>query len=145
MMPNRPAHGELVLGFDYGTRRIGVALGHRQLGSAKPLAIITNRDVPDWAALDTLVTRWQPHVLVIGQPPAAPSARSRLVLRGIRRFAEALRQRHKLPVVLVDEHLSSWAARRESGRLPPIRNQLDALAAACIVETYLHGPPDAQP
>lgn len=144
MMPNRPAHGELVLGFDYGTRRIGVALGHRQLGSAKPLAIIANRDLPDWAALDTLVARWQPHVLVIGQPPAAPSARSRRVLRGIRRFAQALRQRHKLPVVLVDEHLSSWAVRQESTQ-PYAHNQLDAMAAACIVETYLHGLPDAQP
>ena len=144
MAPPGKSGASIILGFDYGTKHIGVALGHRQLGSARPLAIIANRGAPDWTALDMLVARWQPHVLVIGQPPLAPCASSRQILRGIRRFAEALRQRHQLPVALVDEHLSSWAVRSESGRLP-IRNQVDALAAACIVETYLHALPDAHP
>ncbi len=136
-LPGRVS-GDLVLGFDYGTRRIGVALGHRQLGSARPLGVVTNRNPPDWASLDGFVTPWQPHVLVVGLPPLASSISSRRVHHGIRRFAAALQQRYHLSVILVDEHLSSWAVRQELRQLGTVRHHVDAGAAACIVETYLH-------
>lgn len=140
MAPPSRIPGDLVLGFDYGTRRIGVALGHRQLGSARPLGVVTNRNTTDWARLDSWVALWQPHVLVVGLPPRAASLSSRRVHRGIRRFAAALQQRYHLPVVLVDEHLSSWAARQEQPRLGAVPQPWDAGAAACIVATYLHQP-----
>jgi len=58
-----------VLAFDFGTKRIGVACGQSLTGTAQPLDIIPARDgVPDWAALEALVARWQPDVFVVGLP-----------------------------------------------------------------------------
>ena len=58
-----------VLGFDYGSKRIGVAVGNTLLGTAAPLTVIKNTNgTPDWAAIDALVNEWQPKALCVGWP-----------------------------------------------------------------------------
>jgi putative Holliday junction resolvase len=127
-----------LLGFDFGPAKIGVAVGQTLTGSATPLETLRAvRQHPDWGGIYRLIEEWQPEALVVGIPynmddsEAEPAARAR-------RFARQLEGRYRLPVHLVDERLTSLAARRELGRRPKRIEELDAIAAKLILETWLH-------
>lgn len=122
------------LGFDYGERRIGVAVGQTVTRTANPLATLAARDgQPDWAAVRRLVQEWRPDVLVVGRPTTADGAPHALA-EAIARFARKLEGRFGLRVEFVDERLSSHAAAAlaRSGR-----HGVDAHAAALVLETWL--------
>jgi len=132
------------LGFDYGARRIGVAVGNGLTGTARPLEVVGNGPQgPDWKRIDGLVHDWRPQVLLVGLPLTLDGAEQRnsTAARG---FATALARRYELPAHLVDERLSSreaarrFADRRARGtaRRKDAQN-LDAVAAQVIVETWL--------
>jgi putative Holliday junction resolvase len=140
-----------VLGFDFGARCIGVASGNRISLSARPLAALTARaGQPDWPRIDALLAEWKPDVLVVGLPLTLDGG-EQTVTRRARAFADALAERSKLPVHLVDErHTSQEAARRfaaqraaGSARRRDAAN-IDSLAAAVILEGWLaQANPDA--
>jgi len=133
-----------VPGFDYGARRIGVAVGNRVTGSARALEIVGNgANGPDLARIAALLREWRPDALLVGLPLTLDSG-EQTNSQNARAFAEVLRERHALPVELVDERLTSRAAaerfaeRRASGS---VRRKhaaaLDAIAAEIIVEQWL--------
>jgi putative Holliday junction resolvase len=137
-----------VLGFDYGTRWIGVASGNRISLSARPLAALSARaGEPDWARIDALIAEWRPDALVVGLPLALDGGEQK-TSRAARAFAQALGQRSGLPVHLADErHTSQEAARRfaeqraaGSARRRDAAN-IDSLAAAVILEGWLEQTP----
>ncbi|TLY50996.1 MAG: Holliday junction resolvase RuvX [Gammaproteobacteria bacterium] len=144
-MENSPATAPTtVIGFDYGARRIGAALGNRISASARALTVIGNgAHGPDWQRIDLLLREWRPDALLVGLPltlDAGEQANS----RGARAFAADLHARSKLPVVMVDERLSSreaatrFAERRASGVAKRKHAAaLDAVAAEVIVEQWL--------
>jgi len=127
------------LSFDYGTRTIGVAVGQSVTGSATPLAPLTARDgVPRWESVAALLDEWQPRLLVVGQPLNMDGTESELSQRAAR-FARRLEGRFRLPVRLVDERLSSFAARGEllaRGRRDFHAAGVDGLSAALILQDY---------
>jgi putative Holliday junction resolvase len=126
----------LLLGFDYGTRKIGIASGQRITGQANPLttlAMVQQR--PDWQTIGQLIDQWQPDRLLVGLPLNMDDTESELTGRA-RRFARQLHGRYRLPVELVDERLSSRAAREDFGKATA-RYGLDAFAAKLIIETWL--------
>jgi putative Holliday junction resolvase len=128
-----------VLGFDYGTRRIGVAVGQTVTGTATPLATLPTRDeTPDWEAIGRLVADWQPEALVVGLPLEMDDTEAPVAVRA-RRFARQLEGRYRLPVHLADERLTTREAKRQLGR-DGIRNTaaVDAVAARFILETWLN-------
>jgi putative Holliday junction resolvase len=128
------AGDETVLCFDYGARRIGVAVGQTVTRTAGPLATLSARQgQPDWAALARLVAEWRPERFVVGLPTTADGAPHPL-RAAIERFARRLEGRFRRPVEFVDERLSSWAAAADAG---DGRHGVDALAAARILETWL--------
>lgn len=135
-----------VLGFDVGSKRIGVAVGNTLTGSARALAMVDVRgDGPDWAAIERLVTEWRPEHLVVGEPLTLDGA-EQLATHAARRFALAAGTRFSLPVSLVDERSTSREADRlfaEQRRSGQARKRdaamLDALAAQLIVERWLLG------
>jgi putative Holliday junction resolvase len=139
-----------VLGFDVGTRLIGVAIGNALTAAARPLDVIKVRqDQPDWTALDDLVHQWQPAALVVGLPLTRAGGEQPMTRRS-RHFAAILGERSGLPVHLHDErHSSQEAARRfATARAAGTRRRrdaalLDALAAAVILESWLAGHADA--
>lgn len=133
-----------VLGFDYGSRAIGVALGNRLTRTARPLEVLRNGDGgPDWSACDALVQRWQPDTLVVGLPLTLDGGEQK-ASRAARAFAAALEQRYRLPVRFADERNSSqeaarrFAARRAAGLAKKKHAEnIDALAAEVITESWL--------
>ena len=140
MQPHR-----LALGFDYGRRRIGVAVGGAATGRATPLTVIRcNEDGPDWAAIAGLVDEWRPDRLVVGLPYNDDGSESEMT-RHARRFAGRLQARFRIPAELVDERLSSREAedrlRRERAagtRRRRVRKEdVDMGAAAVILQGWL--------
>lgn len=138
-----PEQAVTVLAFDFGTRRIGVAIGNTLTGTARPLAVLkADNGAPDWAEVAALVAEWRPAQLVVGLPLNMDGTESELSTRA-RRFANRLNGRLALPVATVDERLSSFEARGEllrgerSGGKAGARPAVDALAAAIILETWL--------
>jgi len=134
-----------VLGFDVGSKLIGVAVGNRVTASARALATVPMRDdAPDWPTLDALRNEWLPDSFVVGLPLTLDGAEQAASKRA-RRFAERLRERYRVPVELVDErHSSQEAAQRfAQARASGVKRrrdaaQLDAEAAAVILERWLH-------
>jgi putative Holliday junction resolvase len=133
-----------VLGFDYGSRLIGIAVGNRFTGSARGLGTAQVREGdPDWRRIDALRQEWLPDTLVVGLPLTL-DGEEQPASRGARRFAEKLSQRYGLPVELVDErHSSREAAQRfASARAAGLKKRrdaaaIDAEAAAVILERWL--------
>jgi putative Holliday junction resolvase len=133
------------LGFDVGSKLIGVAVGNRVTASARAVTTIAMRDDdPDWTALDALRSEWLPDTLVVGLPLTLEGAEQAASQRA-RRFAERLHERYRVPVMLVDErHSSREAARRfADARAAGLKRrrdavQIDAEAAAVILERWLH-------
>ena len=134
-----------VLGFDYGTRQIGVAVGQTLTGSANPLRELRARDgIPDWDQIGALLKEWQPDALIVGLPLNMDGSPSEMSARA-EKFARRMHGRFQLPVHCVDERLSTFEAKqtlRDSGRGAPTSyrdNPVDSLAAALLLETWLAG------
>ena len=129
-----------VLAFDYGDRRIGVAVGDPGIGIAHPIATVAagGRD-GGFPAIGRLIAEWQPALIVVGMPSRTDGAEHPVALKA-RRFARALETRYHVKTALVDEHLTSNAAERRlreagtSGRR--LANSLDAAAAAEILVNW---------
>jgi putative pre-16S rRNA nuclease len=145
-----------VLGFDVGARRIGVAVGNGFTCTARDIAVVDMRDeVADWLAVDRLVREWRPQALIIGDPrtPGEDGRTSDLTQpsrQRAHRFARDAAKRYGVTVWLVDERMSSIdaAARFAQGRAAGARKRgeaknLDAVAAAIILERWLGAPDDA--
>ena len=130
----------IVLGFDYGHKRIGVATGQALTGTATPLATMTNPHLAGWSDVDALIAQWRPAHLVVGLPLAADGAETAVSLAA-RQFAAAIGKRSGAPVALVDERLSSHEAEArllaDGRRHEAVRRERDAVAAAIILETWL--------
>ncbi len=139
-----PAVRGTLLAFDFGTRRIGVAVGNSIACTAQPLTTIQGEEnAPRFAAIEGLIREWQPVALVVGLPcndDGTPHAMTQLC----RRFANRLKGRFGLPVFLVDERYTSAAASaqlNEAG-IHGIRQKplLDQVAAQEILQAYFNEP-----
>ena len=137
--------GRTFLGFDYGERRIGVAVGQSVTGTASALSTVNVRGgEPDWDAIDGIVSTWKPDGLVVGEP-LHMDGRPQTMTRRARRFRHALRSRFGLPVHAADERLTTVEARAElagrgafRGAAAGRRNEIDhPVAARIILESWL--------
>ena len=125
-----------VIAFDFGLKRIGVAVGNTLLKQATPLAVI-ERPTNDgkFAAIGELLNEWQPDTLVVGLPLHPDGAEHEMSVR-CRRFANQLHGRYGIPAVLVDERYTSAVLMQQRGQ------QVDSEAAALILQQYFdqHDP-----
>ena len=141
-----PAAAAVILAFDYGFKRIGIAVGQTVTGSASPLGTVANGPAgPDSDRLARLVREWAPAVLVVGLPLNADGSASDMS-RAARAFASELGSRFGLPVAEVDERHTSREAQaalkeaRQAGTRRRVRKEhVDAAAAVLIAERYLRG------
>lgn len=132
----------VLLAFDFGTRRIGIASANLLTRTASPLGTVVCRpDVP-WREIDALINEWQPGRLVVGMPERHENSAAR---ERIRAFADALGARYDLPVATVDEESTSRAAEaelkqgRRSGYLRRriTKGDVDSRAACLIAEQWI--------
>jgi putative Holliday junction resolvase len=121
-----------VMAFDYGTRRIGVAVGNTLTKLGQPLKIIAepNSDVR-FKVIQDLIKEWQPNRLVVGLP-CHPDGIEHEMSQKARRFGNQLSGRFELPVDWVDERYSSAVLEGD----PDMRDNLDAQSAALILDQY---------
>ncbi len=132
---------ETLLAFDYGTRKLGVALGNTLVREARALEIVLAATREGrFARIAELIDAWQPDRLIVGLSLAPDGGEQHASLQG-RRFANQLAGRHGLPVVLVDERGSSMQAQERLGS----HADDDAVAAAIILQRYLDALPAPLP
>jgi putative Holliday junction resolvase len=130
-----------VLAFDFGEKRIGVAVGDLAVGIAHPLETIHAEDNKiRFAAIAALIAEWQPVQLIVGEPHHADGG-AHEIARLARRFAQRLEGRFNLPVTLVDESFSSAAAESalhtQGVHGNKLKSVLDSAAACEILRTWL--------
>jgi putative Holliday junction resolvase len=121
---------ELLFGFDFGIKRIGIAMGNTLTGQAQPLAVVKAIDnAARFRQIGDLIAEWRPARLVVGEPRHPDGAEDEMTLR-CRRFANQLHGRFNLPVELVDERYSSAVIPARRGEI------IDAQAASIILQQY---------
>lgn len=129
-----------LIGFDFGSRRIGVAVGETGTRIASPLgAIDAPANEARFEAIGRIVAEWRPAGFVVGRPRHDDGSEHE-VARLAEKFARRLEARYGLPVAFVDETLSSATAEaslRETRTRPGRKADVDALAAAIILQSYL--------
>jgi putative Holliday junction resolvase len=133
-----------VLAFDFGEKRVGVAVGDAALKLAHPLTVIQGEgSARRFQVIAALVQEWRPVLLVVGAPVREDGTAHPMGER-CRRFARRLAGRFGLPVAVVDERLTSWSAEEaliRAGASPGKRRSLlDAAAAQIILESYFTEP-----
>ena len=134
------------MGFDFGTKRIGVAAGQNLTGTAQGIATISNtgKDGP-WQEIQGLIGQWQPEILVVGLPLGKDGAATPLS-NTARDFGAELASRFNLPVDYVDETLTSRAAESLVSQATPPGKRIigkrqelrDQIAAELILSTYFY-------
>lgn len=131
-----------VVAFDFGIKRIGVAVGESMIGIAHPLMeIAAEESGPRFAAIAAVIDEWKPQHLVVGLPLAADGSEHDLTRRA-QRFARQLEGRFGLSVSLVDERYTSVEAEsglRETGARRALRDKrIDSAAAQLILQQFFH-------
>ena len=147
-MPEPSTRAQSVLAFDYGLLHIGTAIGQRLIASSNPTGVIRAREgKPDWPAIEALLKEWQPDCLLVGLPLNMDGTDSPMSEKA-RQFARQLHGRFRLPVTLVDERLTSFAAkqeRRDSGGNTDFgRETVDAEAACILLQDYFRNDPSLE-
>ena len=140
---------QIVMGFDFGTQKMGMACGNSLSSTAQPLAIFPMRDgIPDWDKLEKLIAQWQPNTCVVGLPLNMDDSESELSARA-RKFARRLRHRLNIPVWMVDERLTTREARnsllsyQQQGHGK--KTNADSLAATMLIESWFREAIGIQP
>ena len=136
---------ETIIAFDYGLRRIGVAVGQDVTGSASPIGVIANGDGGfDHQTLKRIIDEWRPTRLVVGMPLHADGSPGAMT-QAVESFVEELAV-YGLPIETADERYSSLEAeqalknaRQQGSRGRVSKEDIDAAAAVFIAERYLAG------
>ncbi|GGE62322.1 putative pre-16S rRNA nuclease [Streptosporangium jomthongense] len=129
-----------LMAFDFGLRRIGVAVGQEFLGTGQPLAMISaDNGSPDWDQIGRLLAEWQPDTVLVGLPLNMDDSENEMCARA-RKFGKRLHGRFHVPVEMVDERLTSYEAKGKvmaaGGSRDFGRHGVDDRAAVLILETW---------
>jgi putative Holliday junction resolvase len=136
-MPEAPI--ETVIGFDYGTNWIGIAVGQTLTAQARPLTAIKSfKHSPDWEAISLLISEWKPQKLIVGLPTSDYSE-TKYMTDKAGRFSRQLHGRFHIDTELIDERLTTREAYTiaiDSGSRKT-KQEIDSLSAVLITETWL--------
>lgn len=132
-----------LLGFDFGTKRIGIAIAQEITGTANPLTTVSAvKHKPDWDGISKIIKEWQPDLLVVGLPLHMDGTEQPMT-QAARRFSNQLNGRYQIPIALMDERLSSNEAEsiinEQSGSrsLYQDKAQIDMISAQLILQSWL--------
>ncbi len=136
-MPETPI--ETVIGFDYGTSWIGIAVGQTLTAQARPLSAIKSfKQSPDWEAIALLLDEWKPQKLIVGIP-TSDYAETKYMTDKASRFSRQLHGRFHIDTQLIDERLTTREAYTIAidGGKRKSKPEIDSLSAVLITETWL--------
>jgi len=130
-----------LMGFDFGTTKIGIATGQTITHTAQPLdPIAAVSGQPNWETLESIIKQWKPQALIVGLPLNMDGSEQQ-VTQQAKKFANRLHGRFGLPVELQDERLTTVDARSEiferEGKKGIESRSIDSLAACLILESWL--------
>lgn len=133
-----------LIGFDFGTRCIGIAVGQSLTQTAKPLTSISAvKGEPEWPQVRKIIDEWKPDALVVGIPLNMDGTHQPITFKALH-FAEKLRQQFGLPVYTVDERLTTVEAKAQifaaKGYKGLTKAAIDSFSAKLILEEWLHNP-----
>lgn len=136
-MPDKPQG--IIIGFDFGLKRIGVAIGQTLTQTASPETIVSSKDgKPDWDHISQLFAKWQPSAIVVGLPMRLDGSEQPLT-QPARKFGQRLSGRYGKPVFYIEEQLSSIEAEQRQIRSQKRskNTKIDDHAAQIILENWL--------
>ncbi|ELW89223.1 MULTISPECIES: Holliday junction resolvase RuvX [Acinetobacter] len=140
---------QLIIAFDFGTQKMGMAVGSSLIESATPLALFPMKDgIPNWDELLKIVKQHQPNLFLVGLPLNMDDSESELSTRA-RKFARRIRHQTNIETVMVDERLTTREARDElehyqaQGRAKKLA--ADSIAAALFIESWYRNPEGITP
>ncbi|MEJ2899820.1 Holliday junction resolvase RuvX [Acinetobacter sp. NS-4] len=135
---------QMIMAFDFGTKKMGMAVGQSMIESANPLTLFPMKDgIPNWNALLKIVKQYQPTLFLVGLPLNMDDSESELSTRS-RKFARRLRHQTNIETLMVDERLTTREARDEldqyqsQGRAKKLA--ADSIAAALFIESWYRNP-----
>jgi len=138
-----------IMAFDFGTQKMGMAVGQSLIESANPLPLFPMKDgIPNWDELLKIVKSHQPGLFLVGLPLNMDDSESELSTRA-RKFARRLRHQTNIETLMVDERLTTREARDEldhyqaQGRGKKL--SADSIAAALLIESWYRHPAGLQP
>ncbi|MCV6614630.1 MAG: Holliday junction resolvase RuvX [Cellvibrionaceae bacterium] len=134
---------QTLLAFDYGLKNIGLAQGNSLTATCQELPPLKARDgVPNWDAVEAILTEWQPDLVLVGLPLNMDGSESELSRRA-RKFGNRLHGRFGVAIEMVDERLSSFEAKQQAAeqghRGDYSKQPIDSIAARIILESWLQG------
>ena len=139
----------MIMAFDFGTQKMGMAVGQSMIESANPLALFPMKDgIPNWDELLKIVKQYQPTLFLVGLPLNMDDTESELSARS-RKFARRLRHQTNIETLMVDERLTTREARDEldqyqsQGRGKKLA--ADSIAAALFIESWYRNPQGVAP
>lgn len=139
-LPETGAVSGTILGFDFGEKRVGIAVGETSTGIANPLTAVEEAATERrFAAIGRVVDEWKPAAFVVGRPRHADDS-EHAIARLAEKFARRLEARYGVPVFFVDETLSSATAEaqlRDTRTRARRKADVDVLAATLILQSYL--------
>ncbi|MEI6860236.1 MAG: Holliday junction resolvase RuvX [Shewanella sp.] len=129
-----------VLGFDYGTKSIGIAIGQSLTGTANPVGSIKAVDgIPKWDEIGMLIEEWQPNLVVVGLPLNMDGTEQEITQRA-KKFANRINGRFSVKIMMQDERLTTADAKARlfefGGYKALTKGQVDAMSAVLIIESY---------
>lgn len=140
---------QLIIAFDFGTQKTGMAVGSSIIESATPLALFPMKDgIPNWDELLKIIKQHQPNLFLVGLPLNMDDSESELSKRA-RKFARRLRHQTNIETLMVDERLTTREARDEldhyhaQGRAKKLA--ADSIAAALFIESWYRNPEGITP
>jgi putative Holliday junction resolvase len=133
---------QTVLGFDFGSKCIGVAVGQTVTHTASPLSVVkAQAGTPNWDDVNSLITHWKPDALMVGMPFAKDGSEQDIT-RAAKKFCDQLRERYGLKVYEIDERFTTKEARQclfeQGGYRALDKSSVDEWSAKLIVESGLH-------
>ena len=137
----KEAGNRSLMGFDFGTKSIGIATGQEITGSASPLTSLkANEGIPDWAQIEKLLKEWQPDLLIVGLPLNMDGTEQEMTQRA-RKFGQRLHGRFGFQVEFKDERLTTTDAKArlfEQGGYKALgKSRVDAVSAQLILESWM--------
>lgn len=132
---------QTILGFDFGTKSIGVAVGQMITGTASPLNALKAKDgIPDWDILASIFAQWQPDLAVVGLPLNMDGSNQQVTFQA-KKFANRLHARYKVKVETCDERLTTTDAKSQLFAMGGFKKldkaKIDSASACLILESWM--------